>query len=85
MSDKYDSFGKFLLNDETGDKMGEIKKKCGRKAMDITMEILKQWMHNSENVTWKSIISALRKCNLSSVADEIEMAREYLTNLNLIL
>ena len=74
--DKCDSFGKFLLEDETGEQMANIKKEYGRKARDVTMRVVDQWVKSAENVTWEHLVLALKKCGLSHVADEIDMARK---------
>ena len=69
----YEMFGIFLLNDETGDKMAVIKNNCRGDAMKITTAILREWFKGGGmSVTWGSLITALRKCTLLSLADQIE-------------
>ena len=74
MSDKYDSFGTFLLNDTTGYKM-EVIENDRQGAEDITRTILKKWLKGGGvSVSWESLIKVLRKCGLSLLAKQIEMA-----------
>ena len=73
VADKYDSFGIFLLNDGTGDKMAIIKNDCRGYAKDITRAVLKEWLQGGGmSPTWESLIEALRKCKLISLADNIQ-------------
>ena len=78
--DKYESFGVFLLNDATGDKVAVIEHDCGGKAEKITTAILKEWLKGGGmNVTWESLVEALSQCEqLTWLANEIKMATERL-------
>ena len=74
--DKYREFGIILLQDKEGDKVAVIENDCRGKAEDITREILMQWLKGDGlSVTWDSLITALRKCELI-LADQIQMALE---------
>ena len=73
VADKYESFGIFLLNDDNGDKMAIIKNDCRGYAKDITRAVLKEWLQGGGmSPTWESLIEALRKCKLISLADNIQ-------------
>ena len=72
--DKYESFGVFLLNDVTGDKVAIIKDRCHGDPEKITYEILREWVRGRGiTVSWESLIETLRKCKLSMLAGQIEM------------
>ena len=76
--DKYNSFGVLLLNDRRGDKMAVIKHDCGQHAEAITREILRKWLRGEGvSVSWESLISTLRQCELSFLAHQIETALKY--------
>ena len=44
VGDEYKAFGIFLLNDDTGDKMAVITKRCRGDPEDITYEVLRDWV-----------------------------------------
>ena len=72
----FDLFGIFLLNDDTGDKMAVIKHNCQGDAEKITRAILTAWLRGGGiSVSWESLVETLRKCELSLLADQIQMAR----------
>ena len=74
--DKYESFGTFLLNDDTGEKIAVIKDNCKENSEKITFNILRDWVGGDGiTVSWESLIETLRKCELPMLADQIEMAR----------
>ena len=73
--DKYQEFGIILLQDDTGDKVTLIKDNCRGEGEKITLEILGKWVRGGGmSVTWQSLVTALRKCELLLLADQIEMA-----------
>ena len=73
--DNYDAFGILLLNDDNGDKMAVIKNDCRGDAKKITLAILTDWVRGGGvTVTWESLVETLRKCEISLLADQIEMA-----------
>ena len=73
--DKYQEFGIILLQDGMGDKVALIKDNCRGEGEKITLEILGKWVRGGGmSVTWESLVTALRKCGLLLLADQIEMA-----------
>ena len=79
MGVKYKSFGIFLLDDKTGNRVDIIEHNCRGDAVNITMEILREWLNGKgTEVSWKNLIETLRKCKINSLADQIEMAIEKL-------
>ena len=64
----------FLINDDTGDKMAVITKRCRGDPEDITYEVLREWVRGrGVTVSWESLVETLRKCEISLLADQIEM------------
>ena len=75
VADQYDSFGTFLLNDETGTKMAIIKNDCRGQAKEITIAALRAWLQgDGTGVSWESLIETLQKCKLPFRAEQIRMA-----------
>ena len=73
--DKYQEFGIILLQDNTGDEIAVIENNCRGDAKKITLEILRKWVRGGGmSVTWESLVTALRKCELLLLADQIETA-----------
>ena len=73
--DKYRTFGIILLQDDTGEKMAIIDNDCRGKAEEITLSVLGKWVRGGGmSVTWESLITALRKCELLLLAEQIETA-----------
>ena len=73
VADKYMWFGIFLLKDDTGNKMAIHENDCRGYAKDITRAVLKEWLQGGGmSPTWESLIEALRKCKLISLADNIQ-------------
>ena len=73
--DKYRTFGIILLQDDTGEKMAIIDNDCRGKAEEMTLAVLGKWVRGGGmSVTWESLITALRKCELLLLADQIETA-----------
>ena len=72
---KYHSFGTLLLRDDFGDRVTNIVEDCRGKTEMIMMEILRQWLEGKGvEVSWKSLISTLKDCDLLFMAKQIEMA-----------
>ena len=68
----YRKFGTFLLKDDTGSIVNNIKAACLGKPEDIVTEILIQWINGrGQPCTWMSLIEALRHCDLNVLANEI--------------
>ena len=75
VADKYDCFGTFLLNDETGTMMAIIRDHCRGNPEKITMMILRRWLQGEgTDVSWESVIKTFQKCKLSFRAEQIRMA-----------
>ena len=70
---KYENFGTFLINDDTGVLVDAIKHDCLGKTHQITRKILQEWLAgNGEPVTWACLVQTLHRCNLNALADEIQ-------------
>ena len=74
VGDKYRTFGIFLLNDETGAHVETMKQDEMNNAEDIIHRILREWLRGGgENpVSWETLISVLKKCELNQLARSIE-------------
>ena len=70
----YEKFGTLLLEDKKGNKVDSIAKSKHYIPVDITVEILKQWLQGKgrKPVTWQTLIKCLRDTNLNALADDIE-------------
>ena len=57
----YEKFGTLLLEDEKGNKVKNIKVSEHGDPVDITVEILKQWLQGKgkEPVTWQTLVKCL--------------------------
>ena len=75
VSDKYEKFEVFLLNDENGDKMKIIKHDYSSKgAESITQEILCRWLKGEGlSVTWKNLAKAFEKIDVSPPFSSLEI------------
>ena len=72
---KVNAFGTILLQDELGNKMPNIKKRVHEDPEEMAMEVLKEWLAGKGvEVSWNSILSALRDCDLSLMADQLQAA-----------
>lgn len=67
----YRPIGTILLDDERGNKVDTIVDDTRGKAETIT-EIYKKWMKEDPNYSWKKLTQCFRKCNLNSLASDIE-------------
>ena len=68
-------FGILLLNDDTGIKMNNIEEKLRGDPERISMEIIQNWLQGKgQSITWETLIDTLRKCNLNTLADQIEIS-----------
>ena len=73
--DKYETFGTFLLNDESGDKMAVLRERFQRDPEKITIEVLREWLAGKGmEVVWESLISTLTKSKCLLLATQIQMA-----------
>ena len=69
---KVDDFGTFLLKDDIGNKMTIIKTKVLGDPEKMVREVLREWLAGKGvEVTWNSLISTLRDCELQHVAEQI--------------
>ena len=70
----YELFGTFLLDDKNGYKVVNIEKAKRGEPLDITVEILRQWLQGKGRipVTWQTLIACLRDSHLNVIADAVE-------------
>ena len=77
VSDDYFTFGILLLNDETGSRVDTIEEECRRNPKRITRKILQEWLEGKGlPLTWESLIKTLRDTGLSTLADNIIVAKK---------
>ena len=77
--DQFETFGVFLLNDKDGDRMAIIKEESRGTPINITMEVLREWLAGKGvEVSWESLISTLRNSKLPLIAEQIQMALDKL-------
>ena len=71
---EYEKFGTLLLEDEMGNKVNSIVKSKHYIPVDITVEILKQWLQGKgrKPVTWQTLVKCLRDMKMHVLADNIE-------------
>ena len=63
------------MKDDLGNKMANIRKRVREDPEEMAMEVLREWLvGNGVEVSWKSLIATLRDCELSLMADQIQMA-----------
>ena len=73
------SFGTILLKDDLGNKMANIRKRLREDPEEMVMEVLREWLAGKGvEVSWESLIATLRDCELSLMADQIQMALDQL-------
>ena len=68
----YYNFGIFLLNDKTGGKVEALKLEHQLNAEAITRAILSKWLQEGGR-EWSTLVAALRKVNLDTLADQVEV------------
>ena len=72
---KLQTFSTLLLQDEFGDIVANIVEDCRGKTEKVIMEVLREWLAGKGvEVSWESLIATLRDCELSLMADQIQMA-----------
>ena len=72
-------FGTFLLQDDYGNKMVNIRKSFRGDPEEMAMEVLREWLAGKGvEVSWESLIATLRKSKLHLMADQIQMALDQL-------
>ena len=67
----------YLLNDEDGSKTKQIEKTFHGDVADCRIEMIRLFFRSGD-VTWQSVLTALRKAGYKNLANEIE--KDY--NLN---
>ena len=79
VTEKLETFGTFLLNDETGDKMAIMREKFMRDPEKIAIEVLRDWLAGKGvEVSGESLIATLRKSKVLLMAEQIQMALDQL-------
>ena len=72
----YEKFGTLLLEDEKGNEVKNIKVSEHGDPVDITVEILKQWLQGKgkgkEPVTWQTLVTCLRATRLNALVDNMK-------------
>ncbi|CAI8035671.1 hypothetical protein GBAR_LOCUS19984 [Geodia barretti] len=72
----YTTFGIFLLNDETGDKVNIIEDEHRGNPKRISRSILGEWLRGKGlPVTWETLVKALRDTKLFALADKVQAAK----------
>ena len=72
---KVNVFAIFLLNDDIGNKVANITERCRGDPEKIAIDILREWLEGKGvEVLWENLIAILRDCELSLMADQIQMA-----------
>ena len=76
IQNNHEHFGTLLLKDTNGNVVKGIVKASNGNPVDITVEILRQWLEGKGKlpVTWQTLIKCLRDTKLSVAADYIEGA-----------
>ena len=71
---EYNKFGTLLLNDENGNKVRNIEVSKRGDPVDITVEILRQWLNGKgrEPVTWQTLVECLRDTDLNTLVDNMK-------------
>ena len=70
---KHYAFGIFLLNDRTGGRVKEIEQDCHMRPGSIIKSILQEWLEGKGlDVTWESLVQALRDTGFPDLADQIQ-------------
>ncbi|CAI8044649.1 hypothetical protein GBAR_LOCUS24750, partial [Geodia barretti] len=69
------TFGIFLLNDETGDKVDFFRDKHRGNPKRISRSILQEWLRGKGlPVTWETLVKALSETKLFALADKVQAA-----------
>ena len=73
---EYEKFGTLLLEEKMGNKVKNIKISERGDPVNITVEILKQWLQGKgrKPVTWQTLVTCLRATDLNVLADNIEIS-----------
>ena len=68
----YPKIGHYLLNDTSGSIVNNLRLKHSNDPEKILEDILSQWMCKDANHSWEKLIECLRRCELNSIASDIE-------------
>ena len=72
-------FGTFLLQDDHGNKMNNIRANHQGRPEDMGMEVLREWLAGKGvEVSWESLMATLEKSKLHLMAEQIQMALDQL-------
>ena len=75
VGDKYKAFGTFLLRDDKGHKVRNMRENFRGNPEKIASEILTEWLAGTgAEVSWESLIATLKECELPYTANQIQMA-----------
>jgi hypothetical protein len=71
---KIKQFGIILLQDDGGNKVSNIARKCQENPEEMAMEVLMEWLSgNGKEVSWESLIATLRDCELNVFAKRLQI------------
>ena len=69
----YFTFGIFLLNDQTGNRIRNFERECQGNPEGVMLRILQEWLEGKGlPVTWESLVQTLRDIDLAVLADKIQ-------------
>ena len=70
----YEKFGTLLLEDKKGSIVDSIVKSKHYVPVDITVEILRQWLQGKgrKPVTWQTLVKCLQDTDLTTLADDMK-------------
>ena len=70
----YEKFGTLLLQDKNGNIVDSIAKSKHYITVDITVEILRQWLQGKgrKPVTWQTLVKCLQNSDLNTLVDNIK-------------
>ena len=71
---EYKRFGTLLLKDKKGNKVKNIEVSERGDPVDITVEILRQWLigKGRKPVTWQTLVTCLQATSLNALADNVK-------------
>ncbi len=70
----YQTFGFFILDDETGARVAAITMQCFHNPVLCATEILSQWLQGKgvQERTWGKLVEILRDLDMNTLAEDIE-------------
>ena len=74
IANEYQHFGILLLKDKNGNRIKSIERAKLQSPVDITVDILRQWLYGSGRlpVTWQILVECLKEAKLHTAAEYIE-------------